>query len=300
MTYLEGARILAAANPLDHVVDKPLIQSGDLWWVSNVTVMLVVAGVLTALIMIYAARRITTGSRRTLDDFRTMGVGANLVEVICLYLRDTIFRPVLGEQTDKYTPTLWTFFWFILICNLLGLLPLADLTAMFNLGHHGHGIGGTATQSLWVTGALALLAFVFYTSVALLKDPIGYFKHLTGGAPPALWVIMVPVEILGTIIKPFALALRLFANMTGGHILLAVLLSFIPGLIKWSVVGYGLAILPLIGMVLIYMLELLVAFIQAFVFTFLTCVFLGQLVVHAHEHEHGDQVEGHHAEGAAA
>lgn len=289
--------VLAAANPLDHVVDKPLVPSGDLpligvqWLISNATVMLLLAGILTALIMIYAARRIATGKRGTLDDFRAMGAGANLIEIVCLYLRDSIFRPVLGQYTDKYTPTLWTFFWFILMCNLLGLLPLADLTSLFGWGYHGHGIGGTATQSIWVTGGLAVSAFVFYTGIALAKDPVGYFKHLTAGAPPAIWIIMIPVEILGTLIKPFALALRLFANMTGGHILLAVLLGFIPKLIEWHVSGFGLAILPMIGTVLIYMLEILVAFIQAFVFTFLTCVFLGQLVVH--DTPHGDEEMGH-------
>ena len=291
---------LAAANPVEHVIDHPLVADGAIWWISNVTVMLVLASILTALITIRAAKKITTGQRGTLDDFRAMGVGANIIEVICLYLRDSIFRPVLREETDKYTPTLWTFFWFILMCNLLGLVPIADLTYLIGLlmakatgtAMPSHGIGGTATQSIWVTGALAVVAFVYYTTVALIKDPIGYFKHLTGGAPMVIWPIMIPVEILSTFIKPFALALRLFANMTGGHILLAVLLSFIPSLIQWSIVGYPMAIFPLAGMLAIYMLEILVAFIQAFVFTFLTCVFLGQLVIHDHGHEeHGHAQE---------
>ena len=286
---------LALANPVEHVIDKPLIE-GELfgirgWLVSNVTVMLVLGAVVTALIVIPAARRIVTGRTGSLDDYRAKGLWANLVEAVCLYLRDEVFRPTLGEQTDRFAPVLWTFFWYILVCNLLGLLPLADVTALFGL-NHGHGIGGTATQSIWVTGALAATAFLFYNLTALAKDPLGYLKHLTAGAPWYMWGIMVPVEIMGTFVKPVALALRLFANMTGGHIVIAVLLSFVAALIQnLGGAGYGLAILPLLGAVAINLLEVLVAFIQAFVFTLLTTLFLGQLVVHEHEEGHAPNPE---------
>ncbi len=294
---------MLAANPVDHVIDKPIIEGdwglGQGWVISNVTVMLVLSGIVTALVVIPAARKIATGGQhghRTIDDYRTQGLWSNLVETICLYLRDQVFRPVLHEQTDRFVPMLWTFFWFILINNILGLVPILDATAGIGhlmgaeIGHHGHGIGGTATQSIWVTGALAVIAFLFYNFVALVKDPIAYFKHLTAGAPVLMWPIMIPVEILGMFVKPFALALRLFANMTGGHIIIAVLLSFVVSLIQaLGGVGYGLAVIPLLGSAVINLLEILVAFIQAYLFTFLTCLFLGQLVVHHHEHgeEHG-------------
>lgn len=288
---------LLAANPVEHVIDKPIFEAnwglGHGWVISNVTIMLVVSAIVTALVLIPAARKIATGGRhgdRTLDDYRTQGLWSNLVETICLYLRDQVFRPVLHEQTDRFAPMLWTFFWFILICNIMGLIPFADATAAFGV-NHGHGIGGTATQSIWVTGGLAVVAFLFYNTVALIKDPIAYFKHLTAGAPIFMWPIMVPVEILGMFVKPFALALRLFANMTGGHIIIAVLLSFVVSLIQaLGGVGYGMAVIPLLGSVVINLLEILVAFIQAYIFMFLTCLFLGQLVVHHHEHdeEHGN------------
>jgi F-type H+-transporting ATPase subunit a len=295
---------LALANPVEHVIDKPLIE-GEVfgihgWLVSNVTVMLLLAGVVTALVLIPAARRITTGKAHTLDDFRARGLWANLVETICLYLRSDVFQPVLGEQTDRFAPMLWTFFWFILICNLLGLVPLADLTALLGWGH-GHGIGGTATQSIYVTGALACVSFLFFNINGFIRDPIGYLKHLTGGAPWFMWVIMIPVEIMGMFVKPFALALRLFANMTGGHIILAVLLAFVAALIQGlGAVGYGMALIPLLGGTVINLLEVMVAFIQAFIFTFLTCLFLAQLVVHEHdEHEHAES-GGHPAHDPAA
>ncbi len=288
--------LLASSNPVAHVTDKPIFGQ---WYVSNVTVMLLLGAIVTAAIVIPAARRIATGQRGTIDDLRAQGLWANLVESVCLYLREEVFRPVLGEQTDRYVPMLWTFFWFILICNLMGLIPLVDVTAPFLAGiNHGHGIGGTATQSIWVTGALAAVAFLFWNGVALAKDPIGYLKHLTAGAPWFMWVIMIPVEIMGMFVKPVALALRLFANMTGGHIILAVLLSFITALIEnLGGLGYGMALIPLLGATAINVLEIMVAFIQAYIFVFLTCLFLGQLVVHEHEeHAHDEHTHDEHEE----
>ncbi len=292
--------ILAAGSPVAHVVDSSIY---DQWYVSNVTVMLVVAALVTSLLVIPAARRIATGKTgRTADDFRAQGTLANLVESVCVYLRNDVFKPVLQDQTDRFTPILWTFFWFILVCNLLGLVPLKDLTGgLFGI-NHGHGIGGTATQSIWVTAALASISFLFYNITAFIKSPLGYLKHLTGGAPAYMWILMVPVEILGTFIKPFALAIRLFANMTGGHLVLAVFLSFVPVVIQaLGPVGYGLAIAPMLGAFAINMLEILVGFIQAYIFTFLTCLFLGQLVVHEHEEheEHHDENHGHEEKAAA-
>ena len=286
MNLFNTATTLAASDPVAHVIDHSIV--GD-YFISNVTLMLVIASVVTVLIITRAAKKIATGDQRqTVDDFRAQGPLANFVELVCLFLRDNVFRQIFGDQTDKYIPILWTFFWFILVCNILGLIPMIDLTGgVFHL-NHGHGYWGTATQSIWVTGALALIAGLLINVTGLMKDPAGYFKHLTGGAPIFMWPIIVPVEVLGIVIKPFALAIRLFANMTGGHILLAVLFSFVPALIEnfGKLGGGALAIIPILGAVGIYLLELLVAFIQAFVFTFLTGLFLGQLVVHHHD-DHG-------------
>lgn len=289
---------LAASNPVDHVTDKPI---GGQWFVSNVTVMLILSGLVTILVVLPAAKRIMTGRSGTLEDLQTRGTLANLVEAICLYLREEVFKPVLGHDTDKYTPMLWTFFWFILICNLLGLIPILDITAMLKIneapdGSHYYGIGGTATQSLFVTGALAAVSFLWFNGLGFVKDPVGYLKHLTAGAPIYMWPIMIPVEIMGTFVKPVALALRLFANMTGGHIIVATLLSFVVALSTAAsmnkVLGHGMAIIPLVGTIVIYFLEIMVAFIQAYIFTFLTCLFLGQLVIHEHDEEHHEDHEG--------
>ncbi|BAM02354.1 ATP synthase subunit a [Phycisphaera mikurensis NBRC 102666] len=293
--------LLAAANPISHVVDYPWVVTEVLgvpvWILSNVTIMLVISAIITAAILIPAANRIASGKSGSIDDLRAKGLWANFVEAVCVGLRDTIFKPLLGDQTDRYMPVLWTLFWFILVCNLMGLVPLLDLTAAIGklFGYETfHGIGGTATQSIWVTGALALIAGLFWNAQGMVKDFDGYFAHLTGGAPVYMWPIIIPVELLGLVIKPFALALRLFANMTGGHVLLAALLGFVYSLLNafHPVVGGGLAIIPLIGAVAIYLLEVLVGFLQAFIFAFLTGLFLSQLVVHHGDHEHADE-HGH-------
>lgn len=285
---------LAASDPVSHVTDHPLIG----FYISNVTVMLIITALLTAWIMTKAAKGIDPGSGRTVEDLRARGILANFVEAICLFLRDEVFKPILKDDTDRFMPILWTFFWFILVANFLGLVPLVDLTGGLLGLNGGHGIWGTATQSIWVTSALAFIAFLLINGVALMRDPVGYFAHMTGGlkfSVPMLPVIAIlfVVEFAGVFVKPVALAIRLFANMTGGHIMLAVLFSFLPGLVRGLGTGIGLPmnIIPLGGAVAIYMLEVLVAFLQAFIFTFLTGMFLGQLIAHG-DHDHDE----HHAE----
>lgn len=281
--------LAAGDNPLEHVIDKPIVEAGGLWIVSNVTIMLALSGLVAMVTLVLAASRIRTGQARTVHDYRTEGIWANIVESVCVYLRNEVFRPVLGKDTDKFTPILWSLFWFILICNLFGLVPFKDLTGgLLGLNHH-HGYGGTATQSIFVTGALALVAFCVINIPPLLRDPVGYVRHLTGGTPWFLWPLMIPIELLGIFVKPFALCMRLFANMTGGHVVVAVMLMFIKMLIDniGGPIGYGMSLLPFLAMVGIYFLEIVVAVIQAFVFAFLTCIFLGQLIHHEHD-THGD------------
>ena len=303
---LNTLSILAAENPLDHVVDAPRFSAGGIWLISDVTILLGAAGLLLMVLLPWAASKIATGPGKSVEDFRTRGLWANMVESVCVYLRQEVFKPLLKEDADRFAPLLWTFFWFILVSNLFGLLPIRDITGLF-LGftrgwEHAHGIGGTATQSIFVTAALAAIAFVVINGVAITRDWKGYLKHMTGGAPVAMWPIMIPVEILGTLVKPFALAMRLFANMTGGHIVVAVMFMFVKMLIdNLSGVGYALSILPIGAAIGIYFLEVLVSFIQAFVFTFLVALFLGQLIVHEghddHGHGNGDQHGGHGAHG---
>jgi F-type H+-transporting ATPase subunit a len=179
-------------------------------------------------------------------------------------------------------------FFFVLTVNVLGLLPIAATSAL--LGTH---VGGTATGNIWVTAALALVTMGMMIVNGLRlggKHYLAHFAPVPSDLPLVVRIPLVPlmivVEIMGLIFKVFALAVRLFANMTAGHILLAVLLWFI--LLAGAgdkLAGFGVAVPAVAGSVAIMGLEIFVALLQAFIFTFLTAVFLGQSVVFHHHPE---------------
>jgi len=193
----------------------------------------------------------------------------NLVEYGIDMVRDKIVRPNISNKkvADKLLPYFLALYVFILVMNLIGLLP------------GGH----TATGAIGTTAALALTALLVINISAITQIGIGnWFKHLLGGAPWWLSFIMVPIEILSLFTKPFALTIRLFANMTAGHV---VLLSLV-GLIFYF---KSLVIAPIsIGFsIFMYLLETLVALLQAYIFTILTAVFTGLAVGdHGDEHSH--------------
>ncbi len=309
---------LAADNPVDHVVNHPFIV-GDYFGIENFWLWsahagnLVLSAILVILVMLFAASRIQTGPKgKGAAAFVTSNPLAHMIEVILVYLRDNTVRPLLHDRTDRFMPFLWTVFFFILFNNLLGLVPVLDLLHLF--GVHDMPVGGTATGNIAVTAVLAVIAAVVINVAGLINlGPGGYVAHLTAGTPWYLWPLMVPIEIMGTFIKPVALALRLFANMNAGHILLATLIMFakmgiesISGGGAGIAIGAGVSLISVVSGVAIYFLELFVAFLQAFVFTFLTTVFISQLShqhehdeEHGHDHGHGDN-HGHRGARAAA
>lgn len=284
---------LLAASPLEHVIDHPILSSNGWYILTNHMVMMVLAAALMLLIFPAITRRyrsgelVPTGTR-------------NFFEAIMLFIRNDVAKPVLGDETDRFMPFLWTLFFFILFNNLLGLLPLEPITGpivrAITGDPHAHAIYGTATANLWVTGTLAAISWVVIQISGIRANGLGnYAKHFLAGAPIYMAPVMIPVEILGMFVKPVALAIRLFANMTAGHILLAVLAGFTAtaaGIGTGALVGIGIPVV--LGSTAIMCLELFVAFLQAYIFTFLTSLFIGQLVVHEHEH-HPDE-GGHHDE----
>jgi F-type H+-transporting ATPase subunit a len=190
------------------------------------------------------------------------------IEAMVLYLRQTVVLPNVGPHGDAYTPFILTLFFFILFANLLGLVPY----------------GSTATGNISVTAALAICSFVVVEisgMIALGKNywsTIFYWNHdLPVWLRIPLFVIMTPIEIVSKLTKPFALTIRLFANMTAGHVVLLVLISLI-----FTFHSYAIAVAPVVLGVAISMLELFVAFLQAFVFALLTAVFIGQIRQAAH------------------
>ena len=233
-------------------------------------VFMVVAAMLVFLTVWYAGRQV---ERRHREGKGPHGFGA-AVEAIVLFVRNDVAIANIGHDGAKFAPYILTLFFFILYCNLLGLLPW----------------GATPTGNLAVTGALALSAFLTI-EVSGLKalGPRGYLKTIVFVPPgmTGIWAvvmacIMTPIEIIGKIVKPFALTLRLFANMTAGHFVILALLGLIfvfasaPPPIR-----YGVAV-GAVGFTLFMMLlELLVAFLQAYIFALLTAVFIG-MMQHAH------------------
>jgi F-type H+-transporting ATPase subunit a len=190
---------------------------------------------------------------------------ANVVEAIVQFIRDDVARPNIGHHYERFLPYLLTVFFFILFCNLLGLVPFA----------------ATATGNIAVTMTLAAFTFVLTQYAGIRENGVGgWLAHLTGGAPPALWPVMIPVEIVSLFVKPFALTMRLFANMTAGHIVIVVLISLI--FIFKSIVIAPVSVLFTLA---IYCLELFVAFMQAYIFTMLSSVFIGLAMQHSHSEE---------------
>jgi F-type H+-transporting ATPase subunit a len=227
-------------------------------------VFLLLSAVLLVLVAVAAARSVSKNRV-------PKGLG-NFLEVFVVFIRDEIAVANMGPAGLRYMPYLLTTFFFILIMNLAGLVPY----------------GATATSNISVTAGLAVIAFFVIQGSAIRAQGLGgYLRHLTGGVHPALWPIMVPIEVLGLFTKPFALMIRLFANMIGGHIVIISLLGLI-----FIFKSYVLAPVPVLFVLGISMLELFVAFLQAFIFTMLTALFMGLGVQAAHEGHGG--AEGHH------
>ncbi len=193
---------------------------------------------------------------------------AHIVEVFILMIRDNIVRPNIPSRiwADKLTPYFIVTFFFIYFLNMVGLLP------------GGH----TPTSSISITLGLAIIAFVVINVSQIRKEGIkAYLSHLTAGSPWYLWPILIPIEVAGLFIKPGVLAIRLFANLTAGHMVLFTFLGLI------LLFESFFASIPFIGFSLfVYLLELLVSFLQAFIFTMLTAIFVG-LGMHSDEqHAH--------------
>ncbi len=289
---------MAAGDPLGHVVQHPLVQveadlgiltpGGKLTVLSDQITMMLVAALLLTLFVPRLLRR------RAGDDEIGRLVptgGANLFEVLCEYLREKVARPVLLEHTDRFIPYVWSAFFFVLTVNLLGLLPIPALSNLAGLH-----LGGTATGNIWVTSTLAVLTLILMVVNGLRFGGMDYIRHFCPG-PLALAFLLVPVEIIGLIAKTFALAVRLFANMMAGHILLGVLVGLIltAGSQLGAGPGLGVALLVVAGAVAISLLEVFVALLQAFIFSFLTALFVGMSVnVHHEGHEATEGSTSHH------
>lgn len=199
----------------------------------------------------------------------------NAVEPVITFVRDEVAKPNIGHKYKKYMPFLLTIFFFILINNIFGLIPGS----------------ANVTGNIAFTAVLGVITFL----VVAFSGNKHYWGHIFNPPVPAfVKVIMVPVEILSIFTKPFALIIRLFANMLAGHIIIICLISLIFIFSNISkVAGIGFSPISVAFAAFIYVIEILVAFIQAFIFTNLTAVFIGQAVEEGHHHEDDHLQNGH-------
>ena len=231
---------------------------------SRNVVQMIIALALLVWIMIAIAKRYQKG-----DGVKTAPKGMQgLLEPVIIFVRDDIVRPNLGDKSEKYLPYILTLFFFILINNIFGLIP------------------GTAnvTGNIAFTLVLSVIAFI----ILLLSSKKPYWRHILNppGVPLPIKFILVPVEIMSLFVKPTALTIRLFANMVAGHIIIICLISLI---FIFSAMNKGVGIstspLAVAFTVFIYFIEILVAFLQAYIFAMLTSVFVGETYAGDHHEE---------------
>jgi len=259
-----------------HVIELPFgkaIHLPEGWFIPGTqidvsptkhVVYMIFAAFLVFLTLWYGGRQV---AKRHREGKGPRGFGA-AVEAMVLFVRDDVAIASIGHGGEKFVPLIETLFFFILYCNLLGLFPW----------------GATPTGNLAVTGGLALIAFlVIEISGFFALGPKGYLKTIvmvpagmTGFGAVIMAFIMTPVELIGKLVKPFALCLRLFANMTAGHFVILSLLGLIFLFANWFIAAGTVAFV-----LFMMCLELLVAFLQAYIFALLTSVFIGLM-----QHEH--------------
>ena len=222
-------------------------------------VFLILGATLVAVIMLVTAAAHT---RHTHGAGRPKGF-ASAMEAMVLYIRNEVAIPNLGPHGEGYAPYILTLFFFILTLNLLGLIPF----------------GSTATGNISVTATLALITFIVVETAGIRANGLGYLntifywnKDLPLVMRIPMFVLMTPIELAGKFTKPFALAIRLLANMTAGHIVVLALIGLV-----FAFKSYALGAVPVLAAVGIMMLELFVAFLQAFIFSLLASVFIGQM-----------------------
>lgn len=240
------------------------VKTFDLSMTRNVVQMLLSLALLMVLVIRVANKYKKNGVHVAPTGFQ------NALEPVITFIRDEVGKPNLGPKFEKFMPYLLTVFFFILINNIVGLIP------------------GTAnvTGNIAFTLVLAIISFF----VILFSTNKHFWGHIfwPPGVPFLVKIILIPVELLGVFIKPAALMIRLFANMVAGHIVITcfVLLIFIFGAMS-NVAGWGFSPVSILFTVFIYFIEILVAFIQAFIFTNLTAVFIGQAMEAPHHEEAG-------------
>lgn len=279
-------------SSLDHpLIHLPTIAGIDLSVTKHVFMLWLVASVVFVLVTVVVRRFLSSG--------RPVPTGfMSALEAVVLYVRDEIVQPNVGRKwVNTWTPLLLTFFIFILSANVIGLIPIFDVVALIDhyvlhtapdsfLKNVVHG-GTTATANFNVTAALATITFA--AIIVAGTKAHGFINHWKNLVPHGLawpiYILLIPIEIMGLFVRPFALTMRLAANMTGGHIAILAILSFVflfAEMFSSALAGVGVGLVVSIPLAVgISALEIIVVLVQAYVFTLLTAVFIG-MAIHVH------------------
>ena len=313
--------LLAEENPLSHVVphrlhDQPLfsievgggtipalfIEDGTYeFYITNHLLMTIVTAITVVMVFSYVALKVRVKGSG-LDAYQTKGRVAQLFETICWFIRDEVVRPNLHDKTDKYIKYIWTVFFFILFANVLGLIPIGYILRMIvplwsdveTAQHYKHW-GGTATGNLSLNIGLAFCSFVAILFIGIretgVKTFFSHFNPVGWDGPPAMsYGLGIPLyflEWMGLLIKCAVLAMRLFGTMMAGHLVLAVIVGLVVSAARVSpLLGYGVEIAALFGCIALTLLELFICMLQAFIFTFLTVLFISLVATHHDDHDH--------------
>lgn len=295
--------LAAEGDLLSHVLPHPLFNIGPLV-VTNLLLMAVIAASLVLLVFLYVASKVRVRGTGGPEDYVTKGRVAQLFETLLVFLREEVARPNLGPLTDKYIYYVWTVFFFVLFCNVLGMLPIGpffqSLAAAMGAEHPAHysHFGGTATSTTTLTAPLAICSLIAIVMIGIKENGKHFFMHfapvpiwpiMRGGEAPMLPIalMLVVLEIIGLLVKCTVLAMRLFGTMLAGHLVLAAMLGLIFTAARFhSAMGYGVGVGVLAVGTALSLLELFIAFLQAFIFTFLTVLFIAAGAVHHDEGHH--------------
>lgn len=307
--------LLAATDPLSHAVPHRLhgepifgpftVGEGDMpmlnvfdgkysFYITNHLSMTVFAAVLVVITFWFVSRRVKMKGSG-LDAYKTKGRVAQLFETMCTFIRDEVARPNLHELTDKYIFYVWTVFFFILFTNVLGLIPIGYILQTLTGDPHFSHWGGSATGNLSLTAMLALCSFIAILFVGIretgLKTFLSHFNPL-GWDDPKMLIIGIPLyflEWMGLVIKCTVLSMRLFGTMMSGHLVIAAFIGLVFLAREASyTLAYGVQFSVIIGGILLTLLELFICCLQAFIFTFLTVLFISMVATH---HDHGHEEE---------
>ena len=289
ITLLLFSTVFSASNFTDwgsailhHVADSKSVNFYGLS-ISKHVIMLLISAFVTLIISIIATQKYKKNIHA-----KPKGI-SQLFEIVMDFINKEIVIPNIGKNyTKTWTPVAMTFFVFILTCNLLGLIPFFEFIKI------GGGGGSTATGNFGVTLGLATITFFAIIIAGIKKHGFwGHWKNMVpSGVPAPVLIILIPIEIIGMFVKPFALIMRLGANMTAGHIGMVAIFA-LPIILGNGVnvyfgsadtlsysIGFFAGFIAVLLNTAIYGLEIIVSLVQAYVFTLLSCVFIG-MAIHA-------------------